>query len=91
MSDIDLLLAVADTGVDAKEAADLRAPSPYQERLWRAHCAAPSTAYSVPCVFDLDGGDSARVLAAILEVLAAHDVFATRIVEIGRASCRERV
>ncbi|MGB6278337.1 MAG: condensation domain-containing protein [Rhodococcus sp. (in: high G+C Gram-positive bacteria)] len=81
MSDIDLLLAVADTGVDAKDAADLRAPSPYQERLWRAHCAAPSTAYSVPCVFDLDGGDSARVLAAILEVLAAHDVFATRIVD----------
>ena len=81
MSDIDLLLAVADTVVDERGAADQRAPSPYQERLWRAHCAAPETAYSVPCVFDLDGGNSESVLAAILEVIATHEVFATRIVD----------
>lgn len=86
MSDIDVLLAAADTGIEAEVAVDLRAPSPYQERLWRAHCAAPSTAYSVPCVFDLDGGDSARVLAAIVEVLASHEVFATRIVDADGSS-----
>ncbi|MGV8874691.1 MAG: amino acid adenylation domain-containing protein [Rhodococcus sp. (in: high G+C Gram-positive bacteria)] len=81
MSDIDLLLAVADAATVRRTATDPQSPSLYQERLWRAHCAAPTTAYSVPCVFDLDGGDSDAVLAAILAVLASHDVFATRIVD----------
>ena len=81
MIDLDLLLAAADSIAPRRPDGDVTTPSLYQERLWRAHLAAPSTAYSVPCVFDLEGEDTDRVVAAALAVLRAQEVFDTRIAD----------
>lgn len=81
MSDLDLLLAAADDSPSRPADIPAVSPSPYQERLWRAHLAAPDTAYSVPVVFDIDASAAEDVIAAIAAVLRVRDVFATRIVD----------